>query len=90
MKQRWDEIKKEEKKHPSGSRLAGRGSRNLPALVEAEKIGNKAAAEGFDWPSIHGAIEKLQEEAEELAQARTNGDQVHIEHELGRLALHCR
>lgn len=42
---------------------------NLPALMRAEKIQEKAARVGFDWPGVEGALEKLQEEAEELAAA---------------------
>jgi tetrapyrrole methylase family protein / MazG family protein len=59
--------------------------RNLPALVEADKISHKAASVGFEWPNISGVIEKLQEEAAELASARETGTQEHIEHEIGDL-----
>jgi MazG family protein len=59
--------------------------RNLPALVEAEKIGQKAATTGFEWPDIGGVMEKLQEEAAELVSAKETGTQEHIEHELGDL-----
>lgn len=88
VKQRWDEIKIQEKaergESPFHSILDG-VPRSLPALVEAEKIGKKAAGEGFDWPAIDGALEKLKEEADELAEARANSSQAHIEHELGDL-----
>jgi MazG family protein len=64
VKQRWDEIKKEEKSKkgqaPEASILDG-VPRNLPALMEAEKISHKAAGVGFEWPDINGVIEKLQE-----------------------------
>ena len=86
VKLRWDEIKQQEKAEqnasPAKSILDGI-PRSLPALVEAEKIAKKAAGEGFDWPSIDGALEKLKEEADELAEARSSGNQDHIEHELG-------
>ncbi len=59
--------------------------RNLPALVEAEKISHKAAGVGFEWPDISGVIEKLQEEAAELARARESQDQQHIADEIGDL-----
>ena len=88
VKQRWDEIKTLEKAErgtsPALSVLDG-VPRNLPALVEAEKIGKKAAAQGFDWPDIEGALAKLSEETIELAEARTNSNQAEIEHELGDL-----
>lgn len=88
VKLRWDEIKKREKGAERGgtreSVLDG-VPRNLPALVEAEKISQKAAGAGFEWPEIGGVVEKLQEEAAELAEARADGDQEHIEHEMGDL-----
>jgi MazG family protein len=88
VKQRWDEIKKQEKAEQGAKPVQSRLDdvpRSLPALVEAEKIGKRAAGEGFDWPSIDGALEKLKEEADELAEARGTANQDHIEHELGDL-----
>jgi nucleoside triphosphate diphosphatase len=38
----------------------------MPALLEGLKLSNKAAHVGFDWPSIDGIFEKLEEEAGEL------------------------
>jgi len=85
VKQRWDEIKKHEKPAgTSGDESVLNGvPRNLPALVEAEKIGQKAASIGFEWPDIGGVMEKLQEEAAELVSAKETETQEHIEHELG-------
>lgn len=87
VKQRWDQIKQEEK--------AGRGEapgsilhsvpRNLPALAEAERIGKKAAGVGFEWPDVEGVLQKLQEEARELSEARGSANAQEIEHELGDL-----
>jgi tetrapyrrole methylase family protein / MazG family protein len=88
VKQHWDEIKKQEKtaQASSGSESVLDGvPRNLPALVEAEKISQKAASLGFEWPDIGGVVEKLQEEAAELAKAKQSGDQQHIEDEIGDL-----
>ncbi len=59
--------------------------RNLPALVEADKISHKAASLGFEWPDISGVVKKLQEEAAELAMARQSGDPEHIQDEIGDL-----
>ncbi len=86
VKQRWDDIKKQEKKHPGPLESVLDGvPRNLPALVEADKISHKAAALGFEWPDISGVIEKLQEEAKELAEAQDSENPDHIEHEIGDL-----
>ncbi len=88
VKQRWDEIKKQEKAEQgitaTTSVLDG-VPRNLPALMEAEKISKKAADLRFEWPNIDGVVEKLQEEAAELASAREAANQEHIEHEVGDL-----
>ena len=55
----------------------------LPALLQAQRIGKKAASTGFDWPTIEGARTKLAEEIEELDEVLL-GDQVaRIEEELG-------
>jgi tetrapyrrole methylase family protein/MazG family protein len=87
VKQRWDEIKKHEKpaRASSGESVLEGVPRNLPALVEAEKISHKAAGLGFEWPDISGVVEKLQEEAAELASARETGTPEHVEHEIGDL-----
>jgi MazG family protein len=39
---------------------------SMPAMLEGLKLSNKAAQVGFDWPSIDGLFDKLQEEAVEL------------------------
>jgi len=38
----------------------------LPALTRANKLQKKASRVGFDWPSIHGVSDKVEEELEEL------------------------
>lgn len=88
VKVRWDEIKKQEKAakgKPEHSSILGDVPRTLPALVEAEKINSKAAEVGFEWPDIQGVVEKLQEEARELAEARERMDHAAVEHEIGDL-----
>ena len=47
--------------------LAGVSSR-IPALLEAFKLSSRAAHVGFDWSSIEGLFEKLNEETAELKQ----------------------
>ena len=88
VKERWEEIKKREKSASQSGRsesVLDKVPRNHPALVEAEKISQKAASIGFEWPDIGGVVEKLQEEATELAKARQTENREHIEHELGDL-----
>ena len=38
----------------------------LPALTRACKLQKRASQAGFDWPSIHGVSDKVEEELEEL------------------------
>lgn len=54
----------------------------LPALTRAVKLQNRAARVGFDWPEISQVLEKLQEEAGELVEAR-DGDPAHLAEEFG-------
>ncbi|HEY7209619.1 MAG TPA: nucleoside triphosphate pyrophosphohydrolase [Bryobacteraceae bacterium] len=88
VKHRWDEIKKQERAErgakPHVSILEA-VPRSLPALMEADQIGHKVAKIGFEWPSVAGVVEKLKEEAAELAEAQARGNQEHIEHEIGDL-----
>lgn len=86
VRERWDEIKKREKRRSGLSEsVLDAIPRNLPALVEAHKISDKAAGLGFEWPDIGGVIEKLQEEAAELARARESKYQQQIQDEIGDL-----
>lgn len=87
VKQRWDEIKKAEKTEQGRevTALLDAVPRNVPALVEAEKIGKKAAGVGFEWPDVTGVMDKIVEEAKELSAAQDASDPAAVEHELGDL-----
>lgn len=65
----WDKIKQQERGEDATQRtpLLASVSRKMPALQEADKLSRKAAATGFDWPDTHGILDKLHEEAGELA-----------------------
>jgi MazG family protein len=85
VKVKWDEIKKQEKAKQGVqivTPVLDGIPRNLPALMEADKVGHKAAALGFDWPDVNGVLAKVREEADELAKAQ---DAKEVEHELGDL-----
>jgi MazG family protein len=87
VKRRWDEIKADEKKErgesPQG--LLDGVPRNLPALVEAQQISSKAAGVGFDWENPEQVLDKLDEELQELEEARAGGSQAELENEIGDL-----
>lgn len=85
----WENAKAEERKaklNPStfNSVLTGVAN-NLPALVQSEKIQDRAAAHGFDWPDIEPVFDKVMEELTETKEAYTSGNQTHIEEEVGDL-----
>ncbi|MGP8259218.1 MAG: nucleoside triphosphate pyrophosphohydrolase [Acidobacteriaceae bacterium] len=64
----WEQIKRGEKRAESESvaSVLDEIPRSMPALMEARKLGSKAAKAGFDWPDAQGTFEKLQEEIAEL------------------------
>ena len=41
-------------------------SAGVPAMLEAAKLSARAAHVGFDWPTLRGIFEKMQEETKEL------------------------
>lgn len=84
VKQRWDEIKAEEKRERNQApELLEPVPRALPALVEATQLTSRAAGVGFDWPNAGQVLEKLDEELKELAEARQGKAPEEIEGELG-------
>ena len=62
----WDALKRREKGQHSTADAMDSVARSLPGLWRAEKIQKKAAADGFDFADIHGAMDKLREEVGEL------------------------
>ena len=83
----WGKLKEAEHKAKGIQRRALEGVPvNLPALLRAQRIGEKAAAVGFDWPDIAG-VRKVVEELAEIDEAVTSGDPAAIEHEVGDLLL---
>jgi nucleoside triphosphate diphosphatase len=64
----WEQIKRAEKTIDlaTPSSLLDSVPRSFPALMEAAKLGSKAAKVGFDWPDADGVFAKLYEEIAEL------------------------
>lgn len=68
--QNWDRIKAEERPSPSP---LGNVPGSLPALLQADELGKRAARQGFDWPDAEGVWAKLEEECAELRAAWGTG-----------------
>ena len=81
--QNWEALKALE---PTGltrqSKLDGI-PKGLGALQRAQKMQDKAARVGFDWPDLGGVQAKLAEEIAELEEARRDGDPQRVREELG-------
>jgi tetrapyrrole methylase family protein / MazG family protein len=80
----WEKIKKQEKGVERKSALSGIPPQ-LPALMKAHKITEKAAGVGFDWEHTDQVFAKVMEELHEFEEARLSGDQKEMESELGDL-----
>ncbi|MEJ5230233.1 MAG: MazG family protein, partial [Pseudothermotoga sp.] len=82
--EQWERIKSQEKGEEKVSAI-GKINHALPALSLARRIQENAAAVGFDWPNVSGAIEKVDEEVQELREAMREGEKKKLEDELGDL-----
>ena len=80
----WEKIKKTEKGDERKSALDGVPPQ-LPALLKAQKITEKAARVGFDWEHVDQVVAKVMEELHEFEEAMTLNDNDHMEAELGDL-----
>jgi tetrapyrrole methylase family protein/MazG family protein len=82
----WERIKAEERKEKGQERSAiGGVPVSLPALVRGERLTEKAAAVGFDWPDAQAVLAKVREEFAELEEAMDGGAPERVEAELGDL-----
>lgn len=79
----WEEVKRKEKHQQTYTDAMNDVAKSLPALIYAEKVQSRAKRSGFDWPEISGAMDKVREETEELAQVMQQPEQA--EEELGDL-----
>lgn len=87
VEQSWARLKAAEKARKRGAPVSALDGvpRQAPALLRAERIGEKAARVGFDWPDAAGPRAKIEEELRELEEARAAGDAEATFHELGDL-----
>ena len=79
----WDAIKRADRAQQTAASAMDGISHGLPGLMRSEKIQNKAAKLGFDWPAVGGAMDKLREEVGELQEGIDADDLENIKEELG-------
>lgn len=83
--EQWEELKREERNAVAAipaSALDG-VPRELPGLLRAQRLQDKASRTGFDWPEISGAMAKVEEELGELKEAIGSAVPEAVEEELG-------
>ncbi|RZD16949.1 MAG: nucleoside triphosphate pyrophosphohydrolase [Candidatus Acididesulfobacter guangdongensis] len=97
----WEKIKKQEKKEKKYKEKYKEENaisdssvyvvKNMPALHRAYMVQEKASRQGFDFSSIGGALEKINEEANELRQEIENcrNDSIKIKNTKDHNAVLC-
>ncbi len=89
VKRTWEAVKQTEKtaRGEQPKAFLDDVPHHQPALLEAHKLGGKAAKVGFDWPDATGLLDKLAEETAELRAEldRPELDRNAAEEELGDL-----
>jgi MazG family protein len=81
-RKRWERAAKAPVGEQAGQSLLDNVAHALPALMRAVKLQARAADVGFDWPSALTVVDKIVEEAHELAAADPK-DRAHVEEEFG-------
>ncbi len=82
--EQWDNIKVNIEGRAPRNSLLDKVSKGLPPLERAYKLQKKASKAGFDWPDIQGALEKVNEEIDEVRTADP-GNKEELLDELGDL-----
>lgn len=84
IKVNWEKIKQQEKAKVRDSIIDGI-PHSMPGLIVAQRMQEKAAAVGFDWPEVDQAVDKMNEELDEFSEAYHNNDKDSMEAEIGDL-----
>ena len=79
----WEEIKKKEKGHEDRKSILEGVPKELPSLLRAHRLQERAARVGFDWNHLNEALPKLDEEIAEFKESLKEEDAGKIEEELG-------
>ncbi|AQQ00485.1 nucleoside triphosphate pyrophosphohydrolase [Pseudoalteromonas aliena] len=72
LSQQWQAIKAQERSTRAQTKSPSFWQdipANMPSLSKAKKIQQRVASLGFDWPTYHGALDKVSEEVLEVKEA---------------------
>jgi len=83
--QDWEAVKAAERKARAQTGVLDDVALGLPALMRAVKLQKRAARVGFDWPETGHVLDKMQEEARELVEARDSLSADEVAEEFGDL-----
>lgn len=81
----WETIKAAERAAKAQQGVLDGVAIGLPALLRAVKLQKRAARVGFDWPEIGMVLDKITEEAQEVAEARDTLGPDELREEVGDL-----
>ncbi len=81
----WEATKREEKGIKKYFETLLNIPKGMPALIRSYKIQEKAALAGFDWDDVKGAMDKVDEELNELKEVYKTTKNDKIEEEIGDL-----
>ncbi|GAA0855606.1 nucleoside triphosphate pyrophosphohydrolase [Aliiglaciecola litoralis] len=90
LSQSWDAIKRQEqqqKSAPQTDSILANIPLGMAPLIRAQKLQNRCAKVGFDWPQVEPVIDKVKEEVAEVMEEleKPIHDQSKIEEEIGDL-----
>ena len=83
----WETIKKEENGFINYTEILKHVPKNLPGLMRAYKVQEKASKVGFDWDSVEPAMEKVLEELQEVKDVYKGKNRAKIIEEVGDLVF---
>ena len=86
VKENWERIKREQEGREGVFHDVPEG---LPALLHARKVQRRAAAVGFEYPDVDGALADLEDELAELKVELPGGSDERRADELGDLLFAC-
>ncbi|GAB2189470.1 nucleoside triphosphate pyrophosphohydrolase [Sessilibacter sp. MAH1] len=92
VKTNWEQIKADERKQKGQGGILDDVPVGLPSLTRAEKLQKRVARAGWDWRSLQGVLDKIDEEVAEIKEAihAAGSEQAakvdpHVREELGDL-----